>query len=45
MYFKCALAQLTNAEIARSDVVTRVRIRDLTVVYEFNFSELPHHLR
>jgi len=28
-------AQLANAEIARPDVVTRVRTRDLTVVYEF----------
>ena len=32
------LTQLTNAEIARQDVVTQVRTRDLTVVCEFNFS-------
>ncbi|KEH19524.1 hypothetical protein MTR_8g463150 [Medicago truncatula] len=28
-------AQLTNTEIARSDVVTRVRIRDLMMDYRF----------
>jgi len=39
------LAQLTNVEIARSDVVTRVRIQNLTVVCEFIFSGLPLHLR
>jgi len=42
---KNVLAQLTNAEIARLDVVTRARTRDLTVVYEFIFSGLPLHLR
>jgi len=31
------LAQLTNVEIARPDVVTRVRTRNLTVVCRFNF--------
>jgi hypothetical protein len=35
------LAQLANAEIARPDVVTRVRIQDLTVVCEFIFGGLP----
>ena len=39
------IAQLTNAEIARSDVVTLVRTRDLTVVCEFIFNGLPLHLR
>ena len=39
------IVQLTNAEIARSDVMTRVRTRDLIVVCEFNFSGLPLHLR
>jgi hypothetical protein len=41
---KCSLevlAQLANAEIARTDVVTRV----LTVVCEFIFSGLPLHLK
>jgi hypothetical protein len=31
------LAQLANAEIARPDVMIRVRTRDLTVMCEFNF--------
>ena len=35
------LAQLTNAEIARPDVVTC----DLTVVCQFNLSRLPLYLR
>ena len=39
------LAQLTNAEIARPDVVTWVRTWDLTIVCEFNFSGSPLHLR
>jgi len=39
------LAQLTNTEIARSDVMTRVRTQDLIVVCEFIFSGLPLHLR
>jgi len=39
------LAQLANAEIARPDVVTRVRTRDLTVVCEFIFRGLPLHLK
>jgi hypothetical protein len=39
------LAQLANTEIVRPDVMIRVRIRDLTVVFEFNFSGLPLHLR
>jgi hypothetical protein len=39
------LTQLENAEIARPNVVTRVRTRDLTVVCEFIFSGLPLHLR
>jgi len=45
--FTCleVLAQLTNAEIARPDVMTRVRTRDLTVVCEFIFSGLPLHLK
>ena len=30
------LAQLTNAEIVRSDVVTQVRTQNLTIVCEFN---------
>ena len=44
---KCleVLAQLANAEIARPDVVTRVRTQELTVVCEFNLSGLPLHLR
>jgi len=36
---------LSNAEIARLDVVTWVRTQDLTVVCEFNFSGLPLHIR
>jgi len=44
-FFLEVLAQLSNTEIARSDVVTRVRTQDLTVVCEFNFSRLPLHLR
>jgi hypothetical protein len=32
------LVQLANVEIARPDVVTWVRTRDLTVVYEFKFN-------
>jgi len=36
---------MTNAEIARPDVVTWVRTRDLKIVCEFNFSGLPLHLR
>jgi hypothetical protein len=39
------LVQLTNAEIAKSDVMIRVRIWNLTVVCEFNFSGLPLNLR
>ncbi|AES82598.1 hypothetical protein MTR_7g114450 [Medicago truncatula] len=39
------LAQLANAEIARPDVMTRVRTWDLLVVCEFIFSGLPLHLR
>jgi hypothetical protein len=39
------LAQPANAEIARPDVMTRVRTRDLTVVCGFIFSGLPLHLR
>jgi hypothetical protein len=39
------LIQLANAEIVRPEVVTRVRTRDLTVVWEFNFGGLPLHLR
>jgi len=39
------LTQLTNAEIARLDVMIRIRTRDLTVVCEFIFSGLPLHLR
>jgi len=39
------LTQLANVEIARPNVVIRVRTRDLTVVCEFNFSGLPIHLR
>ena len=39
------LTQLTNVEIARSDVVTWIRTQDLTVVCEFNLSGLPLHLR
>jgi hypothetical protein len=39
------LAQLVNAEIAGPDVMTRVQIRDLTVVCEFNLSGLSLHLR
>jgi len=45
---KCCLkvlTQLTNAEIARLDVMTQVRTRDLTVVCEFIFSGLPLHVR
>jgi len=39
------LVQLAKAEIARPDVMTRVRTRDLTVVCEFIFSRLSLHLR
>jgi hypothetical protein len=39
------LAQLVNAEIVGPDVMTRIQIRDLTVVYEFNLSGLSLHLR
>ena len=39
------LTQLANAEIVRSDIMTRVQTRDFTVVCEFNFSGLPFHLR
>ena len=39
------LAQLTSVEIARLDVMTRVRTRDPTIMYEFNLSGLPFHLR
>jgi hypothetical protein len=39
------LAQLVNAEIARPDVMIWVQTRDLTIVCEFNFSELPLLLR
>jgi len=39
------LTQLGYAEIARSDVVTRVRAQDLTVVCEFYFNGLQLHLK
>ena len=39
------LAQQTNAEIARTDVVIWVQTQYLTVVCEFNLSGLPLHLR
>jgi len=39
------LAQLTNAKIARPNVMTRVRTRHLTVVCEFIFSGIQLHLR
>ena len=39
------LVQLTNVKIVRSDVVTRVRTRDLTVVCKFYFEGLPLHLK
>jgi len=39
------IAQLTNAEIAKSDVVTQVRTQDLTVICKFYFSGLPLYLR
>jgi hypothetical protein len=39
------LAQQANVEIVRSDVMTQVRIRNLTVVCEFNFSGLSLLLR
>jgi hypothetical protein len=39
------LSQLANLKIVRSDVMIRVRTRNLTIVCEFNFSGLPLHLR
>jgi len=39
------LTQLANVEIAKSDVMTWVRTRDLTVVCEFIFSGLSLHLK
>jgi hypothetical protein len=39
------LTQLTNAGIARPDVMTRIQTWDLTIVCEFNFSELVFNLR
>jgi hypothetical protein len=39
------LVQLVNAEIARPNVMTRVRTRDLTIACEFNFSGLSLYLR
>jgi len=44
-YMSRSPSSTTNAEIARLNVVTRVRTRDLTVVCEFNLSGLPLHLR
>jgi len=37
------LVQLANAEIARSNIATRIQIWDRSI--EFNFSGLPLHLR
>jgi hypothetical protein len=39
------LAQLTNFESVRPDVMTRIRTRYLTAVCDFNFSGLPLLLR
>jgi hypothetical protein len=40
-----SLEVLINVEIGRSDVMTQVRTRNLTVVCEFNLNGLPLHLR